>query len=239
MNTTNPEILSASDAIRRIPIVECGERLIDIRATGGIAFGPAPDCPETAPEYTWVRESVIKRLQAAQSSLPPGLKIRLYEGFRSLTVQALLFAEEQARVIKRNPNLSPKEAFQETTRLVSPVELLDGTSNVPPHNTGGAVDVELVDGSGQVIDFGMKIREWASVAPALCKTEGAEISEAARVNRELLLHSMEQAGFVNYSEEWWHFSYGDRHWAFLSGQKAAIFGRVGDKKRVAATAKRR
>jgi D-alanyl-D-alanine dipeptidase len=26
------------------------------------------------------------------------------------------------------------------------------------------------------------------------------------------------AGFVNYPPEWWHWSYGDKYWAFISGR---------------------
>jgi zinc D-Ala-D-Ala dipeptidase len=29
---------------------------------------------------------------------------------------------------------------------------------------------------------------------------------------------------VNYPTEWWHWSYGDRYWAYQSGARAARFG---------------
>jgi D-alanyl-D-alanine dipeptidase len=41
-----------------------------------------------------------------------------------------------------------------------------------------------------------------------------------------LIDAMRAAGFVNYPTEWWHWSYGDRYWAYLLGKPAAIFGAV-------------
>jgi hypothetical protein len=34
------------------------------------------------------------------------------------------------------------------------------------------------------------------------------------------------AGLVNYPTEWWHWSYGDRYWALLTGADHAIYGPV-------------
>lgn len=41
--------------------------------------------------------------------------------------------------------------------------------------------------------------------------------------RRLLYHTMLAAGFINYSEEWWHYSYGDRLWARTFG-KTPFYG---------------
>ncbi len=35
---------------------------------------------------------------------------------------------------------------------------------------------------------------------------------------------MHAAGFVNYPTEWWHWSYGDRYWALLTGSPHAVYG---------------
>ena len=37
---------------------------------------------------------------------------------------------------------------------------------------------------------------------------------------------MQDAGFVNYPAEWWHYCYGDKMWAAYSHEKYAIFGKV-------------
>lgn len=35
---------------------------------------------------------------------------------------------------------------------------------------------------------------------------------------------MNQAGFVQHPNEWWHFSYGDQLWCWISNQNNAIYG---------------
>ena len=48
----------------------------------------------------------------------------------------------------------------------------------------------------------------------------------ARANCELLARALRGAGLVNYPTEWWHWSYGDRYWALVSGAPAAMYGPV-------------
>lgn len=45
-------------------------------------------------------------------------------------------------------------------------------------------------------------------------------------NRRLLYHVMKEAGFANYPEEWWHFSYGDNMWAAINHKLYTIYGGV-------------
>jgi len=216
----------SSPQVQAIPLKECGEPLVDIALVSDLQFGPPPECPETSPHYRFVRKSVLERLQHAQTLLPDGIYLRLYEGYRSLQVQQLLFDQEYARVKQRQPELSETQAYFETTRLVSAVYRPDGSMNVPPHATGAAVDVELVGANGQVLDFGMEIAEWCQVTPELCLTEAGGLSASACYHRQMLRDVMERAGFVNYAEEWWHFSYGDQLWAYATGYPAAIYGVV-------------
>jgi hypothetical protein len=32
---------------------------------------------------------------------------------------------------------------------------------------------------------------------------------------------------LDYPSEWWHWSYGDRYWALMTGATAAVYGPVG------------
>jgi len=45
-------------------------------------------------------------------------------------------------------------------------------------------------------------------------------------NRILLRYLLKKQGFAPYDGEWWHFSYGDREWAFYYKKKNAIYGQV-------------
>jgi hypothetical protein len=44
--------------------------------------------------------------------------------------------------------------------------------------------------------------------------------------RIILCTALDAAGFINYPAEWWHWSYGDRYWAFQGSKPAAIYGTV-------------
>jgi D-alanyl-D-alanine dipeptidase len=101
---------------------------------------------------------------------------------------------------------------------------LDGSKNIPPHNTGAAVDIEIMTPAGKLLDMGMEAKDGLSVDPTLCLTGCQTISKTAQKNRQLLHEIMHAHGFINYPTEWWHFSYGDRYWAYHVGAKTAIYG---------------
>ena len=214
---TDPEILAVS-------IVECHEPLIDLKIDQRVTYGPPPECEETRDDYTKLRKTVLEKLCQAQSDLPEGWKFRLFEGFRSIKVQQFIFDNEYARVVKRNPKMSERDLFRETTRLVSPVTNWNGSKNTPAHNTGGALDIEVVKADGQLLDMGMTAAECWTAGSSFCATDCDEISAAAQQNRRLLLEIMQGRGFVNYPTEWWHYSYGDRYWAYHRKAAAAIYG---------------
>jgi len=48
----------------------------------------------------------------------------------------------------------------------------------------------------------------------------------ARNNRRVLYDVMTQAGFANYPEEWWHWSYGDQMWAANLKKEEALYAGV-------------
>jgi D-alanyl-D-alanine dipeptidase len=96
------------------------------------------------------------------------------------------------------------------------------------HQTGAAVDLTLVeiDESGSEVrelDMGTKMQEFN----ARTLTQNPLVTADQRENRELLLKAMEDAGFVNYPEEWWHFSYGERLWAELTGASETKYAALG------------
>ena len=214
---TDPKVLA-------IPIMESNEPLIDIRDYNNLQYGPPPECSLTEKYYTKVRKTVFEKLCQAQTNLPKGWYFRLYEGFRSLQVQQSLFEHEYKRVVARYPNETDKFHFHEATRIVSPVINFDGSQIIPAHNTGGAVDIEVITEGSQLIDMGMAAKDWCNVDPEICLTDCKLISKTAQHNRKLLLEIMQDQGFINYSTEWWHFSYGDRYWAHHQPIKQAIYG---------------
>jgi len=113
------------------------------------------------------------------------------------------------------PKLSHEELLLETTKLISPVVNIDGTKNIPPHSTGAAIDIYLVDKSGKPLDMWLMVKDWVQdLDRHLSITDSPLISAEARKNRQIMSDVLEKVGFVNYPTEYWHWSYGDRYWAY-------------------------
>jgi len=74
-----------------------------------------------------------------------GLRLQLYDGYISINRQKGYFDEKFELVKQNRPELTLEEAFVETTISASPIRNLDGTDNIPPHSTGAAVDVGIVN----------------------------------------------------------------------------------------------
>ncbi|AQR64825.1 hypothetical protein BXU06_06925 [Aquaspirillum sp. LM1] len=219
-----PEL--SSPQVQAIPIADCGELLIDVTHSGLITCGPPPECPETAPFYRLLRSGVVARLEQAQQYLPAGLRLRVYEGYRHPKIQQMLFDAQWRRMQIAHPTQSAAWCYVQAAQLASPLRTFAGEPMIPPHSTGGAVDIDIIDAAGQSLDFGMALSDWGEIPPELCATQYAGLTDAAASNRRLLLEVMTAAGLVNYPREWWHFSYGDRYWACVTGSAQARYGAV-------------
>lgn len=227
MMTKTEILLIADPRVLAVEVRDCGEALVDLKITGGMAYGPPPEVPESAPYYTQMRQGVFDRLMRAQKDLPCGWRFKLYEGWRSWDLQKFLFDNRYNRLRQDNPDKTHEEIFVMTTRIVSPVINLDGTENIPPHATGAAVDIYLIDANGDEVDMGMSLYEWAdSEAKGLNYTYADNLSPEARANRHIMIDVMSKHEFVNYPTEWWHWSYGDRYWAYHKQKPFAIYGVV-------------
>lgn len=221
------ELVEMADIrVRHMPVEDCGESLIDVATSGIIAYGPPPECPETAPFYRMLREGVVYKLEKAQQRLPRGLQFRLYEGFRSPRVQKMLFDGQLRRMRRENPSQDEAWCYAQAAKLASPLCTFEGDEIIPPHSTGGAIDIEIVDEAGRRLDFGMELTDWNVVSPELCATAFDGLPDMAIRNRKLLAETLAAEGFINYPREWWHFSYGDQYWAFATGSAKALYGTV-------------
>src|SRR5207302_3894957 len=96
----------------------------------------------------WVRRSVAQMLAVAQRRLPPGIRLELLEGYRPLRIQRRLFAAAYRHLRARHPRWTPAQLREAANVLVA-----DPTGAPPPHSTGGAIDVVLVDAEGQRLDM--------------------------------------------------------------------------------------
>ncbi|KTC72582.1 D-alanyl-D-alanine dipeptidase [Legionella birminghamensis] len=221
-----PIVLIAAPEVLAIPVVENYDPLIDIKEETTIAIGPSPEIPDNT-DYTKMRREVYRRLLIAQRLLPEGLQFCLYEAYRSLDLQKALFDERYFQLLQLYPDWPHEERFNETMKLISPVINLDGSKNVPPHGTGAAIDVYLLDQHGETIDMGIHPKDWMTDTDAhISTTHSQSISAEARRNRGIMSKALLAAGFANYPTEYWHWSYGDRYWAFMTGHSQACYGCV-------------
>jgi D-alanyl-D-alanine dipeptidase len=205
-------VLLSDDRITRITAIESGEPLVDLYGRGVLAR-----------DRQFVREGLADRLAIADSFLPTGVRLYVVEGLRDLAVQQEIYDGYRAELELLNPGISDAEVHVLASRFVSPVE-------VAPHVAGAAVDLTLVGEHGP-FDLGTPIDATPEQSDGACFFDAANISREARTNRALLADVLTAAGLVNYPTEWWHWSFGDRYWAYSEQQAHAIYGPVEENKR--------
>ncbi|MDX2215032.1 MAG: M15 family metallopeptidase, partial [Oculatellaceae cyanobacterium bins.114] len=102
----------------------------------------------------------------------------------------------------------------------------------PPHSTGAAVDVTLVDQYNHPIDMGSPIDEMSlrsypdyfspTFDPPHPHESVVNLSErpnaTVHYHRQILREIMTSVGFLQHPNEWWHFSLGDQMWMWLTQQ---------------------
>ncbi|MCZ0975877.1 M15 family metallopeptidase [Streptomyces albulus] len=203
--------------VAAIPIEECGEPLVDVRAYRDLLVGGLKS--EPAGHFAHLRQGVLERLLHAQSQLPAGLRLLFVEGYRPPQLQRSYFEEYAGELRAGNPIWSEEQIHSAASRYVSP-------PHIAPHSAGAAVDLTLAGQDGRELDLGTRMNASPEESGGACYTLSERISEAARDNRSTLCAAMTDAGFVNYGTEWWHFSYGDRYWALMTHQGAALYGPV-------------
>ncbi|MFI5736284.1 M15 family metallopeptidase [Kribbella sp. NPDC051587] len=198
-------VLLSDERITRIAAIENGEPLVELATRGIQTPGPA-----------YAREGVADRLVVANAFLPSGIQLHVVEGLRPLESQREIYDGYCAELRGLNPGLAEAEIHVLASRFVSPIE-------VAPHVAGAAVDLTLVGPDGP-LDLGTPIDATPEQSDGACFFAATNISPEARTNRDLLADVLTSAGLVNYPTEWWHWSYGDRYWAYAENQPHAIYG---------------
>jgi D-alanyl-D-alanine dipeptidase len=202
----------------KIPTEDNGEPLVDIfvvcPALKWAAQSPRWDFPRSG----LARQSVAEMLRRAQEYLPSGLHLQIVGAFRPFEIQKLMYETARAELREQHPHWS-EEFLTQYLNVFSAPPIWD---TPPPHTTGGAVDLSIIDDNGERLDMISPFEMgWAS-APTLL--EG--LSDTARRNRDLLSRVLTRAGLTNFPGEWWHWSYGEPGWALRGGRPSALYGAV-------------
>jgi len=186
-----------------------------------------------------LRRGVMGRLARAQGCLQRRqcpYQLAVFDAWRPVAVQAFMVnyatrQECEARGLDPDGSGPEWEAVGlDVGRFWAPPSLHPAAP--PPHSTGAAVDLTLADAAGQPLQMGGAIDAIGPVSEpdhyALAAREDPD-SEAAlwHGRRRLLAAVMQDVGFVQHPNEWWHFSYGDQLWAWRRGLDRAHYGRIG------------
>lgn len=202
--------------IGAITVAECGEELVDMRVF-------APEIPwsteydEPSGAFAHVRRGLGQRLKEAARALPNGAHLMLVEGHRPPQTQQAYFDEYAQQLVAECGALEGAELRRLASLYISPVD-------VAPHVAGGAIDLLLIDDGGTLLDMGTAINATPEETDGAVSLNAANISDEARGNREVLARALLASGLVNYPSEWWHWSYGDRYWAYETEAPAALYG---------------
>lgn len=168
---------------------------------------------------TFTRTAVARRLNEALTLLGNTYEILVFDCFRSRQTQKALFDFVANKISASQPNLSANEVYHQTRKyIVHPDD--SAAFPVPPHNSGGAIDLALCKNK-QLLPFGTEFDNPSIMSSttffesefrpqySFSEKEWLEI----RQNRRILFHTLISLGFTNYQEEWWHYDLGDCMWA--------------------------
>lgn len=203
-----------------VPVVDNGEDFVNISTSSedNIVGKYMDDFNDMASEFPeiCVRSTVRDKLISVDRiirSENPSLRLMVTYGYRSLEVQEKYFNKKKQEMSEM-PVPEGSSIEEEVHRLIA-------VPSVAGHPTGGAVDVVIVDiNSGLPIDFGSQIYDFDTKDTY---TFSPYISQEGKNNRMLLRKAMMDQGFAPYDGEWWHFSFGDKEWAFYYKKDSAIY----------------
>jgi zinc D-Ala-D-Ala dipeptidase len=157
--------------------------LVEARYAGSDNFTGQP-LPGYGANRLLLRREAATALARVHAQLrPAGLGLKVFDGYRP--IRATL-------------------AMVEWTERAGRTDLLDDgyIARRSRHNLGLAVDLTLVElATGRELPMGTSFDEFTPAAHT------ANASGEVAANRRRLVEAMEAAGFENYEQEWWHFSY--------------------------------
>lgn len=214
---------------QQVAIVECEEPLVPIPLELFAVESPHPyqllGATYNGKSPYHLRQGVLDSLMQAQAQLQlkhPGWRIQIFDAYRPVAVQQFMVNYTFAQVVAvQNLDASRLTASQreEIWQQVYQIWALPSLDPLtpPPHSTGGAVDITLVDDTGKIVNMGAAIDELSPASqPNYFANSSVREQQQYHYHRQLLCDVMLDAGFKRHPGEWWHFCQGDQMWAWLS-----------------------
>lgn len=215
---------------QKIPIKECGETLVSIPLEHFAVTSPHPYAALGAPygDFSpyFLRQGVLQKLLQAQSYLQkkrPGWRLQIFDAYRPIPVQQFM-VDYTFNQLAEKAGLDPKKLSDEkrshlTAKVIEFWAVPSLNPNTPPpHSTGAAVDLTLVNEQGITVDMGSAIDEISPRSyPNHFTPEQDQQARQYHHHRSILSEAMSAASFQQHPNEWWHFSTGDQLWAYQVG----------------------
>lgn len=200
-----------------IMIVEKNEPLVDIKKyCPGVIINMNKE--RLKKEKTlYLRKSVADKINEAKKYLPENVTFIVGEAWRSQKYQKNIYNGFIRRFTKKYPDWSKDRIIKEVDEYAAPYK----GKEVSGHMTGAAVDIRLYSNGKKVPMKSSKLsyqENSKSIQPKLPKY--------IKRNRKILFNALAKAGLSNYSNEYWHWSYGDIWWAKRNKKKTAIYGPI-------------
>jgi len=176
-----------------------------------------------ATKNIYARKKLMRLLLKAEKSLPDGYHLKIYDAYRPIKVQQYLWDKYRNKILENpiNADKTSEEIDELTSHFVSKPSYDINCPSV--HNTGGAVDLTIVDDNDNELDMGTEFDDFTDKAWT-DYYEHNNIDENIRNNRRLLYTVMKNTGFTNLPSEWWHYDYGTKFWAHYNRQPMKYLG---------------
>ncbi len=201
--------------LKRIKIIENGEPLVDF-----LKFCPLLVKADPVFDYryeTVVRESVARKLCAAAKALAKGYRLGVLEGWRPHHVQRRMYLRAWNRFREMHPEWGDAQLRRVVNRYTAPLN----TKVPPPHSTGAAVDLFLLDSDLNELDMRAP---YPTMDPRSYPLHAKGIAKESVERRRIMSDALLEGGMTNYPSEYWHWTYGDQGWAYRTGSPNAIYG---------------
>jgi len=208
---TYKELLSIKSSDNRAALVS----LSDYYPKGIVCSYQKSDRHPWLKDVFLARSGVAKRLKLAAkllASRKPGYKLLVAYAYRHPLIQKRYFLKRR-KELAIETGLSGEDLDELTHNFVA-------VPSVAGHPCGAAVDLSIIGPKG-LLDMGTDIADFKEKNKII--NHSSYISNTQKRNRSLLRSVMLSAGFAPFNGEWWHFSYGDREWAYYYNRSHSLY----------------
>ena len=181
------------------PLVDAGAAVpgleVRMRYAGSDNFTGRPVPGYEAPRCLLTTQATAALELAAQEAARHGLSLVVFDCYRPQRA-----VDQFMRWTAQPDNPAIKETYYPNvakSALVAEGYIAEKSG----HSRGSTLDLTLARTGGDLLDMGTP---W-DFFDALSWTETPLVSESAKANRLLLRSIMENNGFSNYAQEWWHY----------------------------------